>query len=71
MSLVRASSAQPVNALKILPPMKEYFKPENNLLNETEFQRVCIDAKEKIMQYDENSLAYIEEVTRNQSYCDA
>ena len=60
-----------INALKMLPSMSEYFKPENNLLNETEVQQVCIDNKEKIMQYDENNLAYIEEATRNQSYCDA
>ena len=55
----------------MLPSMREYFKPENNLLNETEHPQVCIDTKEKIMQYDENSLEYIEEATRNQSYCDA
>ena len=54
-----------INALKMLPSIKKYFKPENNLLNETGLQKVCIDTKEKIMQYDENSLAYIEETTRN------
>ena len=62
---------KPIDTFKMLPSMREYFKPENNLLNETELQQVCIDTKEKIMQYDENSLAYIEEATRNQSYCDA
>ena len=46
--------------------MREYFKPENNFLNETELQQVYIDTKEKITQYDENSLTYIEEATRNQ-----
>ena len=51
--------------------MRECFKPESNLLNETELQQVCIDTKEKIMQCDENSVAYIEEATRKQSYCDA
>ena len=61
---------KPINAFKMLPSMREYLKPENNLLNQTELQQVCIDTKEKIMQYDENSLAYIEEATRNQSYCD-
>ena len=49
----------------MLPSIKKYFKPENNLLNETGLQKVCIDTKEKIMQHDENSLAYIEETTRN------
>ena len=48
---------KPINALKMLPSMREYFKPENSLLNQTELQQVCIDTKEKIMQYDENSLA--------------
>ena len=62
---------KPISALKMLPSMMEYFKLGNNLLNQTELQQVCIDTKEKIMQYDENSLAYIEEATRNQSYCDA
>ena len=57
---------KPVNALKVLPSMREYFKPENNFLNETELQQVYIDTKEKITQYDENSLTYIEEATRNQ-----
>ena len=51
--------------------MREYFKPEYILWNETQFQQVCIDTKEKIMLYDENCLAYIEEATRNQSYYDA
>ena len=37
--------------------MREYFKPKNNLFNETELQQNFIDTKEKI--------------TRNQSYCDA
>ena len=57
---------KPVNALKVLSSMREYFKPENNFLNETELQQVYIDTKEKITQYDENSLTYIEEATRNQ-----
>ena len=26
---------KPINALKMLPSMREYFKPENNLLSET------------------------------------
>ena len=30
--------AKPINALKMLPSMKEFFKPENNLLNETALQ---------------------------------
>lgn len=51
--------------------MREYFKPKNNLFNETELQQNFIDTKEKIMKYDENSLTYIEKITRNQSYCDA
>ena len=46
-----------INALKMLPSTREYFKPENNLLNETELQQVCTDTKEKVMQYDENTLA--------------
>ena len=62
---------KPIDTFNMLPSMREYFKPENNLLNETELQQVCIDTKEKIMQYDENSLAYIEEATLNQLYCDA
>ena len=36
-----------------------------------QLQQVCIDTKEKIMQYDEYSLAYLEEATSNHSYCDA
>ena len=48
---------KPIDTFKMLPSMREYFKPENNLLNETELQQVCIDTKDKIMQYDENSLA--------------
>ena len=51
--------------------MREYFEPEKYLFHETELQQVCIDTKEKIMQYDENSLPCIEQTTRNQSYCDA
>ena len=58
-----------INALKMLQSIKKCFKPENNLLNETGLQKVCIDTnidtKEKITQHDENSLAYIEETTRN------
>ena len=48
--------------------MREYLKPEYILWNKTQLQQVCIDTKEKIMLYDENCLAYIEEATRNQSY---
>ena len=44
----------------MLPSMREYFKPEINLFKETELQQVCIDTKEKIMQYDENSLVSTE-----------
>ena len=51
--------------------MREYLKPEYILWNKTQLQQVCIDTKEKMMLYDENCLAYIEEVTRNQSYYDA
>ena len=54
-----------INSLKMLPSMREYFKPENNLWNETELQQVCIDTKEKIMRYNENGLAYIEEASKN------
>ena len=54
-----------INALKMLQSIKKCFKPENNLLNETGVQKVCIDTKEKITQHHENSLAYIEETTRN------
>ena len=55
----------------MLPSVRKYFNPDNNLFHERVLQQACIDTKEKIMQYDENSLAYIEEAIRNQSYGDA
>ena len=55
----------------MLLSMMEYFQPQNNLLNETGLQQVCIDTKQNIKKYEENNLAYIEEATRKQSYCDA